>query len=94
MMDEDFLRDIERSLARAGYSDRSSFIRDAVFEKLATNGIRVDYQRALAPSRSGKGGAKQVMSGMEQSLNETPDSPPVTTKPKPVNYQKSKGKKK
>jgi Arc/MetJ-type ribon-helix-helix transcriptional regulator len=51
MMDEEFIDEIARNLARAGYSDRSSFVRDAVFEKLRRLGIKVDYSKALAPTR-------------------------------------------
>lgn len=51
MMDQDFLDEIARNLPRAGYSDRSSFIRDAVFEKLRRIGVKVAYIKALAPAR-------------------------------------------
>lgn len=58
LMDEKFLREIETGMARAGYSDRSKFIRDAVFEKLQKLGIACDYTLAMAPSRTGKGGPR------------------------------------
>lgn len=54
MFDEKFLSEIERSMRGVGYSDRSKFIRDAVFEKLQRAGIRVNYTLAMAPSRLGK----------------------------------------
>ncbi len=50
VFDVGFLRDI--ALAMKGrYSDRSKFIRDAVYEKLVKLGIQTDYKRAMAPSR-------------------------------------------
>lgn len=51
MMDEGFLRDIAAAMRRAGYSDRSKFIRDAIFEKLRKMNIAVDYSAAMAPTR-------------------------------------------
>ena len=41
MMREDFLREIDEAYPKAGYADRASFIRDAVFEYLKKNGIEL-----------------------------------------------------
>jgi Arc/MetJ-type ribon-helix-helix transcriptional regulator len=51
MMSEDFLSLIDGSLSALGFSDRSSFIREAVRAKLGAT-----PQVAAAPSRAGKGG--------------------------------------
>lgn len=55
-MNEKFIEKIDLSLKDVGYSDRSSFIRDAIIEKLKTNGIEISTALSLAPSRPGKGG--------------------------------------
>ena len=47
---------IDSSLQKVGYSDRSSFIRDAIVEKLQREGVEISYEISLAPSRAGKGG--------------------------------------
>ncbi|MEI8342271.1 MAG: ribbon-helix-helix domain-containing protein [Verrucomicrobiota bacterium] len=83
LMDESFVRRIESGMKMAGYSDRSKFIRDAVFEKLQRLGIPCDYTLAMAPSRTGKGGPKTAATsprarglrpGANVHLNETPPS--------------------
>lgn len=56
MMRSEFLRVIDDNLERMGYSDRASFIRDAVAAKLKKEGINVDMMLKTAPSRAGKGG--------------------------------------
>ena len=38
MVREEFWREIDEAFPKAGYSDRASFIRDAVFEFLAKHG--------------------------------------------------------
>ena len=55
-MNEKFIEKIDAALPCMGYSDRSSFIRDAIIEKLHTGGVRVSPALGLAPSRIGKGG--------------------------------------
>lgn len=55
-MTERFIEEIDAALPKAGYSDRSKFIRDAVFEKLDRLGFKPRADIALAPGRSGKGG--------------------------------------
>ena len=55
-MNEKFITKIDASLPKVGYSDRSSFIRDAIVEKLQGAGIDISYELSLAPSRTGKGG--------------------------------------
>jgi hypothetical protein len=56
MFDEGFLRQIDGVLARAGASNRSDFIRMAVYRALEKAGVKVDLEQAVAPSRAGKGG--------------------------------------
>ena len=55
-MNEKFIAKIDASLAKIGYSDRSSMIRDAIVEKLNAAGVEVSIQLSLPPSRTGKGG--------------------------------------
>jgi Arc/MetJ-type ribon-helix-helix transcriptional regulator len=55
-MKERFIEEIDQALEKMGYSDRSSFIRDAVAEKLHSEGIEFPKDLPLAPSRAGKGG--------------------------------------
>lgn len=51
-----FLSFIDSKLGKLGYSDRSSFIRDAMAEKLTHGGMNVKKEIVLSPSRAGKGG--------------------------------------
>jgi Arc/MetJ-type ribon-helix-helix transcriptional regulator len=55
-MKERFIEEIDQALEQMGYSDRSSFIRDAIAEKLHSEGIQLPVDLPLAPSRAGKGG--------------------------------------
>jgi|GEM_PF-705321 len=55
-MNEKFIEQIDAALHKVGYSDRSSFIRDAIVEKLHAGGIPIPVELSLAPSRTGKGG--------------------------------------
>lgn len=55
-MKEKFIEGIDQALEKIGYSDRSSFIRDAIAEKLRSEGINLPTELRLAPSRAGKGG--------------------------------------
>lgn len=54
-MNEKFITKIDSSLAKIGYSDRSSMIRDAIVEKLQDAGIKIPVGLNLPPSRTGKG---------------------------------------
>lgn len=54
-VDEKFLRELDAGLARAGYRNRSQFIRDAIVEKLTRAGIAMPKELALPPHRIGKG---------------------------------------
>ncbi|HBR94324.1 MAG TPA: hypothetical protein DEA90_09195 [Opitutae bacterium] len=56
MMKESFVEKIDESLSECGYTDRSSFIRDAVYEKLESMGIKLPLIEKAAPQRTGKGG--------------------------------------
>lgn len=56
MMDEQFRSEIDRALPIAGYSDRSSFIRDVIYRRLTELGIDLPKNIKVAPSRAGKGG--------------------------------------
>jgi hypothetical protein len=53
-VDENFLRELDAGLARAGYRNRSQFIRDAIIEKLKRAGISMPAELALPPNRMGK----------------------------------------
>jgi Arc/MetJ-type ribon-helix-helix transcriptional regulator len=54
-VDEKFLRELDAGLARAGYRNRSQFVRDAIVEKLTRAGIALPKELALPPRRVGKG---------------------------------------
>lgn len=51
-MDEDFIEQIDGNLAALGYDNRSSFIRDAIVEKLIEMGVRVPRSITVAPART------------------------------------------
>ena len=55
-MNEKFIEKMDSTLFKMGYSDRSSFIRAAIVEKLQAAGVKVPRVLSLAPSRVGKGG--------------------------------------
>jgi hypothetical protein len=57
-MDERFVDEIDAAYPTLGYSDRASFIRDAVIKELAKNGIVLPAAYKAAPPRVGsaKGG--------------------------------------
>ena len=54
-VDEKFLREVDVGVARAGYRNRSQFIRDAIVEKLTRAGVTLPKELALPPNRFGKG---------------------------------------
>lgn len=56
-VDEKFLRELDAGLTRAGYRNRSQFIRDAIIEKLKRAGVSLPRELALPPHRIGKAGA-------------------------------------
>jgi metal-responsive CopG/Arc/MetJ family transcriptional regulator len=56
MMDRKFCEEIDAAFPRLGFSDRSTFIRDAVYKRLEEMNIRVPASLKAAPSRAGKGG--------------------------------------
>lgn len=56
MMRESFLEEIDAALPKAGFSDRSKFIRDAVYQRMRALGFKIAEEEPTAPSRKGKGG--------------------------------------
>ena len=62
MVKDDFLKEINHACEVGGYSDRSQFIRDAVFEAMERLGMKVAKAIKAAPSRKGKGGPKKSSS--------------------------------
>jgi hypothetical protein len=56
MMDERFVAEIDAAYPRLGYSDRATFIRDAVLKEMKKNGYDLPIAYKAAPPRTGKGG--------------------------------------
>lgn len=56
MMREEFIEEIDRVYPLAGFNDRASFVRDAVYQALVKLGIEVPMVMKTAPDRKGKGG--------------------------------------
>jgi len=56
-VDEQFLRELDAGLGRAGYQNRSQFVRDAIVEKLKRAGVSIPKELAMPPNRLGKAGA-------------------------------------
>ncbi len=56
-MKDEFLAEIDSRLGSLGYSDRSKFIRDAVYEKLGLPKTGSVRELPMAPTRKGKGGS-------------------------------------
>jgi hypothetical protein len=61
-MKETFIAVLDGALPSLGYGDRSSFIRDAILEKMERDGVQnpdtkpLDSALASSPTRMGKGG--------------------------------------
>jgi len=60
---EKFIKELNDGFRKAGYSNRSQFIRDAIVEKLSRMGIEIPREFAVAPDRIGKGGRQSVPPG-------------------------------
>lgn len=56
MMRQEFLDEIDKAFPLAGFNDRSSFIRDAVYQELLRMGIQVPMVLKTAPERVKKRG--------------------------------------
>ncbi len=54
MMRQEFLDEIDKAFPLAGFNDRSSFIRDAVYQELVKMGIKVPIMLKTAPDRTKK----------------------------------------
>jgi hypothetical protein len=91
-MNEEFIRAVNAGIKRLGYGNRSDFIRDAIVEKLARDGIVIDPALAAAPSRAGVGGSpahKPVRYGAHKPANakwndaasSSPPPPPLPDSP-------------
>ena len=50
-MTDEFVREIDAALRPSGYSDRSKFVRDAVYERLKALGYKLPKEITLAPGR-------------------------------------------
>ena len=68
-MKEKFIESIDQALEKIGYSDRSSFIRDAIAEKLRAAGVILPIELRLAPSRTGKGGRPRHVQPAEPEVS-------------------------
>jgi hypothetical protein len=55
-VDEKFIRELNAGLPKAGYRNRSQFIRDAIVEKLTRAGVSLPRELAMPPHRMGKAG--------------------------------------
>jgi hypothetical protein len=56
-MDIEFIKEMDACAKAKGYSDRSKFVREAVYEKMEDLGCHIVRQVSEAPPRFGKGGA-------------------------------------
>jgi hypothetical protein len=59
-VDEQFLKELDAGMARAGYRNRSQFVRDAIVEKLKRAGISLPADLALPPQRTGKASPAKI----------------------------------
>ena len=59
-VDEQFLKELDAGLTRAGYRNRSQFVRDAIVEKLKRAGITLPTDLSLPPQRTGKSAAAKI----------------------------------
>lgn len=82
MIQDDFLDIIDQNLAQMGYPDRSSFIREAVRQRLVKDGVPVPPSMTVAPSRAGKGGRPKKDSGVALVAEPVVEYNPKKKKPK------------
>ena len=54
-VDEQFLRELDTGMGRAGYQNRSQFVRDAIVEKLKRSGVTIAKELAMPPVRHRSG---------------------------------------
>lgn len=54
MMRQEFLEEIDKAFPLAGFNDRSSFIRDAIYKELLKMGLQVPLVLKTAPERTRK----------------------------------------
>ena len=48
----EFISALDANLGKAGYSNRSQFVRDAIIEKMESAGVKISRELALAPPKS------------------------------------------
>jgi hypothetical protein len=72
MVSEEFLSEIDAHYPKFGYSDRASFIRDAVWQLIKTYGVTLPLAYKAAPSRAGKGGRPRKSALASASAEEKP----------------------
>jgi hypothetical protein len=67
-MDERFVDEIDRVYPSLGYSDRASFIRDAVLKELANKGVNLPASYKAAAPRVGasRGGRPRKLKPVDQ----------------------------
>lgn len=63
-INEGLLRNLDDGLRKLAYSNRSQFVRDAIYEKLTKLGSRIPRMMAQAPDRIGKGGPRKKAAPM------------------------------
>jgi Arc/MetJ-type ribon-helix-helix transcriptional regulator len=92
MMQEDFIQDIDDNITALGFSNRAEFIRQAVHEKLAKAGVKIDAGKTTAPSRAGKGGRPRKITEFSESVAKVADDRDGPAHQSlPVKYPKKKG---
>jgi hypothetical protein len=53
-VDTKFLKELDSGMQRAGYKNRSQFVRDAVVEKLKKAGVTIPRELSMPPGRVGR----------------------------------------
>ena len=72
LMDERFVDEIDQAYPALGYSDRASFIRDAVLKELARRGIVLPESYRAGTPRTGKAKGGRT----RKSANKREEEPP------------------
>ncbi len=93
MMRESFLEEIDAALPKAGFSDRSKFIREAIYQRLRSLGFDIEPEEPTAPSRKGKGGrpTHYKVESFPRLLAADAPAPPIEQKRiKDVRFAKAK----
>tara|TARA_R110001599_G_scaffold24690_1_gene88932 strand:+ start:3062 stop:3469 length:408 start_codon:yes stop_codon:yes gene_type:complete len=79
MMKQEFVDEVDAHAESIGL-DRSTFIRNAVYDEMISSGVIIDPRMKSAPSRKGKGGPKKKPTSSENLMKVAEDEASYSTR--------------